>query len=60
VTVAGVAANDAVSVRLRVSATKESAARVKNILLSMAAQVDAWADEGVFIGFPPTTTPSLL
>jgi hypothetical protein len=60
VVVAGVNANDAVSVRVRVSATKESAARVKNILLSMAAQVGAWSDEGVFIGFQPTTPPSLL
>jgi len=60
VVVAGVNAQDAVSVRLRVSATKESAVRVKNILLSMAAQVDDWADEGVFVGFQPTSVPVIL
>lgn len=60
VTVSGVAAQDAVSVRIRVSATKESAARVKNILISAAAQLDEWADEGVFVGFQPTTTPVIL
>lgn len=57
ITVAAVAAQDAVSVRLRVSATKESAARVKEILLSMAAQVGTWADQGVLIGFEPTSAP---
>lgn len=60
VVVAGVNAQDAVSVRLRVSATKESAVRVKNILLSMAAQVGAWSDEGVFLGFQPETVPVIL
>lgn len=60
VVVSGVNAQDAVSVRIRVSATKESAARVKNLLLSAAAQAGVWADEGVFVGFQPTTTPVIL
>lgn len=57
IVIAAVNAQDAVSVRLSVSATKESAARVKEILLSMAAQVGTWADQGVFVGFEPTNAP---
>lgn len=60
ITVSGVNAQDAISVRLRVSATKESAARVKKILTSMAAQLDEWADEAVFVGFNPDTVPVIL
>lgn len=57
VTVAGVNTKDAVSVRLRVSGASESAARIKEILVAMAAQVDEWSDESVFQGFNPTTAP---
>lgn len=60
ITVSGVAAQDAVSIRLRVSATKESAVRVKQILTSMAAQLDEWADEAVFVGFQPESIPVIL
>jgi hypothetical protein len=57
ITVSAVNAQDAVSVRLRTSATKESAVRLKEILLSMAAQVGTWSDQGVFVGFEPSTAP---
>lgn len=57
VTVGGVNAIDAVSVRLRVSGAAESKARIRELLLAMAAQVDNWDDESVFQGFNPTTAP---
>lgn len=60
VQVNGQDATDAVSVRLRTSGAKQSKARVKQILLSMAAQVDNWEAEGVFEGFDPETAPVIL
>lgn len=57
VTIAGVSASDALSVRLRTSGAAASAARLKEILLSMAAQLDNWESEGVFTGFPPVSAP---
>lgn len=60
VTLNGAAANDAVSVRLRTSGSKQSKGRIKQILLSLAAQVDDWESDGVFEGFDPDTAPVLL
>lgn len=57
VTVGGVAAVDALSVRLRTSGAAESGARLREILLALAAQVGQWDTEGVFVGFPPQTAP---
>lgn len=57
VVVAGVNSSDAVSVRLRVSASPASQGRVKQILLAMAAQISVWEDEDVFLGFNPGTAP---
>lgn len=58
VTVAGSDAIDAISVRLRVSASAQSKARVK-ALLGILASTDIWADEDVFGGFRPATPPSI-
>lgn len=58
VTVAGQATVDAVSVRLRVSGTAFSKARIK-ALLGVLASSQAWSDEDVFGGFRPVTTPSI-
>ena len=60
VTVNGVSAKDAVSVRIRTSGAMQSKAKIKQLLVSAAAQVDDWADEDVFIGFNPTTAPVIL
>jgi len=57
VTIGGIAAVDAISVRLRVSGTAESAARLAVILHSLAQQIDAWTTQKVFSGFPPTSAP---
>lgn len=57
VSIAGQNSSDAISVRLRVSASPASQARVKQILLAMAAQLDEWTAEDVFLGFNPTTAP---
>lgn len=57
VSIAGVSGTDAVSVRLRVSASPASQARVKQILLALASQIDEWTAEDVFLGFNPVTAP---
>jgi hypothetical protein len=56
VTISGQPAVDAISIRLRVSASAQSKARVK-ALLGVLASTNAWADEDVFSGFRPVTTP---
>lgn len=58
VTIAGSNAIDAISVRLRVSGSAQSKARVK-ALLGVLASTNAWADEDVFSGFRPVTSPSI-
>lgn len=58
VTVSGTAAIDAISIRLRVSASTFSKARVKALLVALAADLDNWSDEDVFGGFRPVTTPT--
>lgn len=58
VVVSGVSAIDALSIRLRVSASAFSKVRVKAILVALAADVDNWSDEDVFSGFRPVTIPT--
>jgi len=57
VTIGGVAATDAISVRLRVSGTVESAARLTVLLHSLADQIQTWDSQKVMQGFPPTSAP---
>lgn len=57
VTINGVNANDALSVRLRVSGCFEATGRKVQILKSIGTQLLNWADENVLVGFEPTTTP---
>lgn len=59
VIVAGKEVVDAISIRLRVSASAQSKARVK-ALLGILANSNAWADEDVFSGFRPVTAPTVL
>jgi hypothetical protein len=58
ITISGQPAVDAISIRLRVSATVQSKARVKALLGVLAAS-SVWADEDVFSGFRPVTAPSI-
>jgi len=58
VTISGQPAVDAISIRLRVSASSQSKARVK-ALLGVLALTSTWADEDVFSGFRPVTTPTV-
>lgn len=51
--------NDAVSIRLRISGSDKSHARVKAILKSLAGQLPAWADANVALGFEPTAAPDV-
>jgi len=53
----GVYANDAVSVRLRVSGATLSSARLAILIHALADQMTIWSTEHVFDGFNPTTAP---
>jgi len=57
VTVGGVAAVDAVSVRLRVSGALESSARITTLIIALASQMSTWNAEKCFQGFRPSTAP---
>lgn len=49
---------DALSVRIRVSGSVQSTARLKQMVLDLASKITTeWLDENVLIGFPPTTPP---
>lgn len=52
-------ANDAVSVRIRISGTEASHARIKAILKSLATQLPKWADANIALGFEPQTAPTI-
>jgi hypothetical protein len=57
VTVGGVSAQDALSIRVRVSGALESKTRLRNLLTSLAAQLGTWETENVMQGFRPATAP---
>lgn len=57
ITVGATGAIDAVSVRVRVSGTALSAARLTQIITALSTQLPAWNTEGVLKGFAPTTIP---
>lgn len=59
ITVGAANAEDALSVRLRVSGASQSAVRIRQLLLGLAAQVGTWETEKVFVGFAPTTVPAI-
>lgn len=59
ITVGGQAALDALSVRIRVSGTLASKARLRDILTSLAAQAATWETENVMQGFRPSTVPAI-
>lgn len=57
VTIGGVAAIDALSIRIRVSGSLASKARLRQLLTSVATQLPTWDTENVNQGFRPTTAP---
>lgn len=57
VTIGGQSANDALSVRVRISGSIESQARLQQIAKSIGTQLTVWSDENVFMGFEPATVP---
>jgi len=57
VTVGGVAAVDAISIRVKVSGAFESKARLASLIGSLAAQLGTWETESVMQGFKPSTAP---
>jgi len=59
ITIGDVSAQDALSVRVRVSGTLLSKGRLRDILTSIAAQMATWDTENVMQGFRPTTAPAI-
>lgn len=59
ITVAGVSAQDLLSIRLRVSGCLESKARLRDLLTSIAAKLGTWETENVMQGFRPSTAPTV-
>lgn len=59
ITVGGVSALDALSIRLRVSGSLQSKARLRDILTSIAAKLPTWETENVMQGFRPVTAPDV-
>lgn len=57
VTVGSVSAQDALSIRVRVSGTLMSKTRLRQLLVSAAAQLGTWETENVMQGFRPATAP---
>lgn len=57
VTIGADTVNDPVSVRLRISGSIESRARISEILVDIAANLVAWDGQDAFVGFEPTTVP---
>lgn len=55
--VGGAQVIDANSVRIRTSGALQSAPRLQQMLLDLAAKVEAWGTEKVFLGFKPSTLP---
>lgn len=59
VTIGSVSAMDAISVRVRVSGTSQSAPRIEDVIVALCAQLPAWVAEGVLKGFQPVTVPTV-
>jgi len=57
ITVGGVSALDALSIRVRVSGSLDSKTRLRQLLTSVAAQLGQWETENVMQGFRPATAP---
>lgn len=58
VTLGNSTANDSVSVRVRISGSAESHARIKAIMKSVGSQMAGWADGNVALGFEPGAAPA--
>lgn len=60
VTVGEVSAQDALSIRIRVSGTLMSKTRLRQLLTSLAAQLGQWETENAMQGFRPATAPVII
>lgn len=57
ITINGIGANDALSVRVRTSGSIGSMDRLAVMLGAIASQLPTWCNENVLVGFQPTTVP---
>lgn len=59
ITIGSVSAQDALSIRVRISGTLLSKGRLRDLLTSIAAQLGTWETENVMQGFRPATAPAI-
>lgn len=59
VTVGETVITDPVSVRVRVSGAPDSRKAIKAVIEALSAQLTIWESESVYLGFQPTTAPTL-
>lgn len=52
--------DDAISVRMRISGSARSKSRLLRLMNMTIAYVEALEDDGVFEGFEPTATPTII
>lgn len=57
VTLGGVAAVDALSIRVRISGTLQASGRKKALLTALMASLEQWKDEDILSGFNPVSVP---
>lgn len=57
ITIGGVAAVDALSIRVRISGTLQANDRKKALLASLMTTLGVWAEQDVLSGFNPTSVP---
>lgn len=58
ITIGNTTANDQLSIRVRISGSSESQARIQKLLSeTLLPIVPAWVSESVLVGFEPTTAP---
>lgn len=59
ITVGGVNAVDALSIRVRISGSLQATARKKALLIALMSTLTTWSEEDVLKGFNPSSVPSL-
>lgn len=59
VTVGGVSAVDALSIRCRISGCAASVERIRQLLYTVGSRLTTWSDEHVMQGFRPSTAPQI-
>lgn len=59
ITIGSSTVSDPISVRVKVSASHHSEARVKEIISAFSGDSATWSTDGVWVGFTPTNPPTV-